>query len=155
MPMEDWMHTAHHAVHDTLMRYTWCGDFDDADGFAANFQEDGVLEIKGDRTLVGHDGVRELFKPSSLAQAAGAGGGPLRHHVASIRIEIESPTQARAWSYFTNLGPHGLDHWGRYADVLAPEPGGDRWLFKHRRVSIDGATPESVAFPNGLPTHNK
>jgi hypothetical protein len=157
--MEDWKHTAYHAVYDTLMRYTWCGDFSDADGFVANFTPEGVLEIKGDRTLVGPDGIRTLFEPDASTQGApvpndsaqNTPSGPLRHHISSIRIEVGSPEQARAWAYFTNLGPHGLDHWGRYADVLVPEPNGDRWLFKHRRVSIDGASAVSVAFPSGIP----
>lgn len=149
--MENWKHIAHHAVRETLTRYTWCGDFDDADGFVQNFIPEGILEIKGDRTLVGHDGVRQLFTPDAPGKGGdGGGGGPLRHHVSSIRIEIESSTRARAWSYFINLGPHGLDHWGRYADVLVPESDGDRWLFQHRRVSIDGASAASVAFPDGV-----
>lgn len=150
--MESWEHDAHHAVRDTLTRYTWCGDFDDEAGFLANFVPDGVLEIKGDRVLEGHAGIRQLFDRGDAGSGGGAGspGGPLRHHVSSIRIEIESPARARAWSYFTNLGPHGLDHWGRYADVLVPAESGGRWLFQHRRVSIDGASVDSVGFPGGV-----
>jgi len=147
--MEDWEHAAHHAVRETLTRYTWSGDFDDEAGFLENFLADGVLEIKGDRILEGHDGIRQLFAPPDAGDRVGPSSGPLRHHVSSIRIVIESPTRARAWSYFTNLGPHGLDHWGRYADVLVPHGSEGRWLFQHRRVSIDGASAESVAFPGG------
>jgi hypothetical protein len=36
-----------------------------------------------------------------------------------------------------------VDHWGRYRDEIAPVDG--RWLFDHRRVSLDGRRPESTA----------
>lgn len=147
--MEAWQHDAYHAVRETLTRYTWCGDFGDEAGFLSNFTRDATLEIKGDRVLEGHDGIRQLFAPGGPSDPKASTGGPLRHHVSSIRIEIESATRARAWSYFINLGPHGLDHWGRYADELVPDEMAGRWLFHRRRVSIDGASADSVAFPGG------
>jgi hypothetical protein len=36
----------------------------------------------------------------------------------------------------------GLDHYGRYRDILVPD--GDAWLIKHRKVSTDWAAPDSA-----------
>jgi hypothetical protein len=147
-----WEHEAYHAVRNTLARYTWCGDFADEEGFVSLFTEDAVLSIKGGEVFEGHAGIRRLVRgaESNVGPGERTTRGPLRHHVSSIRIEIESRILARAWSYFINLGPHGLDHWGRYADELVPD--GDQWLFKRRRVSIDGASSNSLLFPNGPPS---
>jgi SnoaL-like domain len=149
--MKNWEHDAYHQIRNTLTRYTWFGDFGDEEGFVSLFTPDAVLSIKGREVYEGTEGIRRLMSnaysdrsPEQLAQS-----GPLRHHVSSIRIEIESEHLARAWSYFINLGPHGLDHWGRYADELVPGDG--IWLFRRRRVSIDGATDVSAQFPDGLP----
>jgi len=149
--MQDWEHEAWHGIRNTLARYTWCGDFGDVEGFVDCFTEDAVLEIKGGAVFKGHEGMRRLGsgEGSTAPAEARSTRGPLRHHVSSIRIEVESPELARAWSYFLTLGRHGLDHWGRYADELAAE--GDRWLFRRRRVSIDGSTPASAMFPDGPP----
>ena len=39
----------------------------------------------------------------------------------------------------TNIG---VDHWGRYRDVLVPV--GDSWLFASREASADGFSPQSL-----------
>ena len=36
-------------IRNTIARYTWCGDFGDADGFVACFTEDAVLTVKDGR----------------------------------------------------------------------------------------------------------
>lgn len=149
--MQDWEHDARHAVRNTLARYTWCGDFGDVEGFVACFTTDAVLRIKGGAIYEGHDGLRRLGSgggsPAPLGERATA--VPLHHHVSSVRIEVDSPELARAWSYFVTLGRQGPDHWGRYADEFVPQ--GDLWLLRRRRVSIDGAAPTSTRFPDGPP----
>jgi hypothetical protein len=149
--MKDWEHEAWHAVRNTLARYTWCGDFGEVEDFVACFTGDAILSIKGGNVFEGPEGLRRLARGegSSRPPRERAAMGPLRHHVSSVRIEIESAVHARAWSYFINLGPRGLDHWGRYADELIPVDG--LWLLRRRRVSIDGASPDSVLFPDGPP----
>ena len=146
--MKKWQRRARTAVRDTIARYTWCGDFGDVDGFVACFAADAVLTIKGGETFEGHAGIRRLGGGGSGAPDRGDGQarrGPLRHHVSSVRIEVGSRDHARAWAYFLVLGPHGPDHWGRYADEFVPAGDGDIWLFHRRRVSIDGAVPGSNA----------
>ena len=92
----DWEHEAWHAIRNTLTRYTWCGDFGDVEGFVACFTQDAVLQIKGGAVFEGHAGMRRLGSgegstaaPASRAEPTPR--GPLRHHVSSIRIEVESP----------------------------------------------------------------
>jgi hypothetical protein len=54
--------------------------------------------------------------------------------VARDRVEISS--------YFAVHTDIGLDHWGRYRDILIPV--GDQWLFAHRRISVDAFSPNSL-----------
>ena len=65
--------------------------------------------------------------------------GRMQHHVTSVRVDVVSPTEATATSYFTVMTGAGVDHWGRYKDRFVPD--GDRWLFAHRLVRTDGRTP--------------
>lgn len=145
-----WELAAREGIRDTIARYTWCGEFMDAAGFADCFAPDAVLEIKGGATYRGRDeivgmltGVRDRTRAD-----ASAGGPPavMRHFVANLRIELLSAERARSFAYFTVfMPPHGHDHWGRYADELACD--GGRWRFVRRRVSVDGAVPVSRMWP--------
>ena len=161
--MESWELAAREGIRDTLARYTWCGEFMDAAGFADCFTIDAVLEIKGGATYRGRDaivgmitGVRDRTRAAvaadtrSDAQRALRSDPPavMRHFVANVRIELAARDRARAFSYFTVfMPPHGHDHWGRYADELALD--GERWRFTRRRVSVDGAVPASRMWPLG------
>ena len=132
-------------IRETLARYTWFGDFGDAEGLAGLFTPDGVLEVKGQHRFEGRDQIRDMVRgilPGPPPQSpAPAFSGPLRHHVSSVRIELDSREQARSWSYFLVMGKLGPDHWGRYSDELVAHEG--RWIFQYRRASIDGATPST------------
>lgn len=143
--MQDWQLKAREGIRDTLATYNWCGDNGDLEGFAGTMAPDGVLEIKGVGAFAGRaavlEGARTGFgQPADKLQAIRA-GGRLAHHVSSVRIELASETEARCWAYFVVFGQHGPDHWGRYTDRLVLVDG--RWLFAHRRVSIDAASPGS------------
>jgi hypothetical protein len=61
--------------------------------------------------------------------------------VASVLIHDVTPERAQASSYFAGLTRDGLDHWGRYRDVLVPHE--DRWLLAHRIVRTDAHAPGS------------
>jgi len=63
----------------------------------------------------------------------------MQHHVASVWIDVTSPTSANAACYFTVMTGAGVDHWGTYRDQFAPVD--DQWLFTERRVRTDGYTP--------------
>jgi hypothetical protein len=143
---------ARESIRDTIARYTWCGEFMDAAGFADCFTPDAVLEIKGGATYRGRDeivgmitGVRDRTR-AAVGDAASGPPAVMRHFVANVRIELSSPGHARCFASFTVfMPPHGHDHWGRYADELVRE--GERWRFARRRVSVDGAVPASRMWP--------
>ena len=66
--------------------------------------------------------------------------------IAQVKTLLEvTPDGARVDSYFTVITEIGLDHHGRYRDVL--EPVGDEWLIRHRYVSTDWRDPRSTMAP--------
>lgn len=66
----------------------------------------------------------------------------VRHHVASVRFVSVSADRVEASSYFSVHTDIGLDHWGRYRDVLVPVQ--QRWLFASRRIAVDGFSKDSL-----------
>ena len=66
----------------------------------------------------------------------------VRHNVANVLFTELTPDQAHVSSYFTVVTHIGLDHFGRYRDILVPD--GGTWLIKHRKVSTDWAAPNSA-----------
>jgi SnoaL-like domain len=150
--MQLWELAAREGIRDTISRYTWCGEFMDAAGFADCFTADAMLEIKDGETFRGREGVLSMLAGvrdrtrATVEPTASAAPVVMRHHVSSSRIELEGKDRARAFSYFAVfLPPHGHDHWGRYADELVRE--GERWRFRRRRVSVDGAVQASRMWP--------
>jgi hypothetical protein len=76
------------------------------------------------------------------AQAASSGVKRyVRHNIANIRFLELTREQALVGCYFTVLTEQGFDHFGRYRDTLVPV--GERWLIKHRFVSVDWQNPDS------------
>ncbi|WP_045875101.1 nuclear transport factor 2 family protein [Pseudofrankia sp. DC12] len=152
--MEPWELIAREQVRDTVAAYNHSGDRFLLDELAACFTADGVLESKGwaahgraeiVRTL---SGVRAT-EPAAADDAAdgdaaaGARRPPfVRHFVTNLRFDEVTPERIRASAYFAVLTAAGLDHWGRYRDVLVPAEG--RWLFAHRVVRTDAMVPDSL-----------
>jgi len=66
-------------------------------------------------------------------------GHPYRHHLSSIKIDTDGSDGATATSYFLVMGNSFPDHWGIYHDTLIRIRG--EWLFKTRKVTIEGADP--------------
>jgi hypothetical protein len=63
--------------------------------------------------------------------------------VSSIRFGLVTRTRVEVSSYFAVHTDVGLDHWGRYRDVLVPSDEG-RWLLAHKRISVDGFASDSL-----------
>jgi hypothetical protein len=63
----------------------------------------------------------------------------MRHHTATLQIDLIDNTHARGRCYYQVLMHHGLDHWGRYIDEYEMHDG--RWRFSRRRVTLDGYVP--------------
>lgn len=66
----------------------------------------------------------------------------VRHHVSSVRFGLVTRDRVEVNSYFLALTNIGVDHWGRYRDVLIPVDG--RWLFASREAVADGFSPDSL-----------
>lgn len=138
--MELWELVAREEVRRTLGDYVHAGDRGRADDLGALFTADGTLVSGTGPPVTGPQGVADHIRASAATTAtAAAGDGPrlVRHHVTSTRITEISPDRAVAHSYFLVATDRGVDHWGRYRDLLVPS--GDRWRFARREVTVDGA----------------
>lgn len=146
--MEMWELIAREQIRDTLARYNWAGDAGRLDGLTETFARDGVLEIRGTAAFSGRSEIL-AFLSAITEGISGAGGSAagtrrsvVRHNLANVLFDDVTPVEARVSSYFTVVTHIGLDHFGRYRDILVPH--GDRWLIKHRKVTTDWAAPDSA-----------
>jgi len=141
--VEMWELVAREQIRDTLARYNWSGDAGRLDALADTFCADGVLEIRGLEPLRGRSEIATFLGGITGKIAIDADVTPIvRHNVANVLFTELAPDRARVDSYFTVLTHMGLDHYGRYRDILVPES--DTWLIKHRKVSTDWAAPDSA-----------
>ncbi|MBZ4559726.1 nuclear transport factor 2 family protein [Mycobacterium avium subsp. hominissuis] len=141
--MEMWELVAREQIRDTLARYNWSGDAGRVDNLAETFCRDGVLEIRGFEPLRGRAAIAAFLRGVTGGIAVDVGVKPIvRHNVSNVLFTELRPGEARVRSYFTVVTHIGLDHCGRYRDLLVPDGGG--WLIKHRAVSTDWAAPGSV-----------
>lgn len=129
-------------VRDTYATYAHAGDRFRLDELAGCFAADGVLEVKGRDTAVGRPAIMAMLGGGGGARSESAVEPPLvRHFVTNILFEAITPDRVETAAYFcvlTRAGEHvGVDHWGRYRDVLVPED--DRWVFAHRVARVDVA----------------
>jgi hypothetical protein len=153
--MDLWELVARERIRDTLARYNWAGDAFRLDELADSFSVDGVLEIRGQEPLRGREAIiaylgrgfasadDEARRIAAKADAAASGlTRVVRHNITNLRFVEVTPERAQISTYFTVVTEIGLDHFGRYRDELAPV--GDEWLFSHRFVSTDWASPDST-----------
>ena len=141
--MEMWELAVRESVRQTLADYTAGTDRNRIDDVAACFAPDGSLKFTGGEPMVG---------PAAIVAGLGtqvdrfaAGPVPLthvRHHVSSVRFGAVARDRVEVSSYFLALTNIGVDHWGRYRDVLVPVDG--RWLFASREAVADGFSSESL-----------
>lgn len=134
--MDSWELIAREAIRETLARYAHCADQGNFAAMVELFAGDGRLEIDGRPMLEGRAAIEAFLMQTKTARAAASANPYIRHHVSSVAIDIVDARSASASSYFLAITERGLDHWGRYRDRLVQV--GDRWLFAHRRVRIDG-----------------
>ncbi|OBA99448.1 hypothetical protein A5662_15345 [Mycobacteriaceae bacterium 1482268.1] len=143
--MDGWELGVRESVRQTLSDYTAATDRFDLRALAQCFGPDGVLEFSG--------GAGPLTGPAAIEAGLGAAmarepdparrtPSHVRHHVSSIRFGLVTRDRVEVSSYFAVHTDVGLDHWGRYRDVLVPIDG--RWLFAHRRIGVDGFAADSL-----------
>ncbi|ARE37791.1 hypothetical protein A0W34_30170 (plasmid) [Rhodococcus sp. BH4] len=132
-------------VRDTVAAYTHSGDRLQLTALADCFTENGALEVKGRTAAVGKAAIVAMLTPNS--DTASDTEPPkaekffIRHFVTNLRFDSIESDRVETSAYFTVFTPNGVDHWGRYRDVLVPS--GDRWLFSSRLVSVDATVDNS------------
>mgnify|MGYP001583640850 CR=1 FL=1 len=132
---------AREQIRDTVARYTHCADKGRFEELSLLFLPDAVLDIGEGRVLHGRDAILSFLGGQRTDLQTQTGAGLVRHHVANLRIDVESPDRARGVAYFFVVTDRGPDHWGQYRDVYARS--GDRWLFAERRVKLEGHGADS------------
>ncbi len=128
-------------IGDAMARYVRCADSGRSRELAALFAPDGVLRTDADEVR-GPEAIAAYLE-AQKASLAGGGGGNIRHHVSSVRIDLDDEDHARAVSYFLALTAVGLDHWGTYRDRLVRV--GGRWRFAERAAHVEGSAEGSWA----------
>jgi uncharacterized protein (TIGR02246 family) len=139
--VEQWELAAREHIRDLIAHYNLAGDRGWLDDMLALFAPDATLTVDGN-DHVGLDAIRGLF-----TQATGPRPELIRHFTGTLQIEVSAPDHATSRCYFQVLTVNGLDHWGRYTDRFTCRDG--RWLFAHRAVRVDGATPGGWATLRG------
>ena len=146
-PLDDRRAIAHAVARDEirqlLARYNHAGDRGRLDELVACFAEDGVMELPDLPALRGRAAIRAHLEGVVAGLAAATTRATLRHHVASVWIELDpdATDRARSRAYFSVFTEIGLDHWGAYRDELRRDDGG--WRFSWRTVRVDGAVADS------------
>jgi len=133
------------SVRQTLADYTAATDRFDLRSLAACFGEDGVLEFTGGaEPLTGPAAIETGLRNAMTKKPDPARQMPthVRHHVSSIRFGVMDSDRVEVSSYFAVHTDIGLDHWGRYRDVLVPV--GGRWVFARRRILVDAFAAHSL-----------
>jgi hypothetical protein len=126
---------AREQIRDAIARYAHFADGGRFAELTALFAENGSLEIAGRSPLQGRAAILRFLE--SVRRQPQPGTSPfIRHHVSSVRIDLLGADEATSASYFFVITEHGPDHWGRYRDDFVRT--GDAWLFKRRRVRVDG-----------------
>ena len=141
--MEMWELDIRESVRLTLADYAAGTDRNRIDDVAACFAPEGSLTFTGGKPMVGPAAIVAGLK----AQVTRFAENPVplthvRHHVSSVRFGLVTPDRVEVSSYFLALTNIGVDHWGRYRDVLVPVSG--RWLFASREALADGFSAHSL-----------
>lgn len=146
--MQLWELEARELVRQTLADYTAATDSFDLRALAGCFAADGVLEFTGGQPLTGPAAIETGLGRQLTGRRDESRPAPthVRHHVSSIRFTAVDEARVETTSYFAVHTDVGLDHWGRYRDVLIPVD--HRWLFASRKVTVDGFAPGSLMAPS-------
>ena len=139
--METWELIAREEIRELVARYAHFADTGRFDDLAALFADDGVLRIDERAPVEGPDGIRAFLVATGDELRASPAVTAIRHHVASVRIDVTARDAATGAAYFLVVGDRGPDHWGRYRDRFVSRDGG--WRFAERRVRVDGSAPGS------------
>lgn len=138
--MEHWELVARESIRDLVARYNANADSGRFAQVLECFAPDALMELDG-TPYRGHDQILTIFEGAADRVRHAAGPILVRHHTSTLQIDVEGPGDASSRCYYQVLGPHGLDHWGRYLDRYGVI--GGKWSFVHRREFLDGYVPGS------------
>lgn len=142
--MEPAQVAARESIRDLVTRYNSNGDSGRFDEVMSLFAADAVMELI-DRRHEGLESIATIFTGTQDRLRGDGRQGYVRHFTATHQIDLIDESNASGRCYFAVLSPIGLDHWGRYIDRYRVVDG--IWKFAHRRVLIDGRSPQSL-FPD-------
>jgi len=130
------------AVEDVMARYVWAVDSFDADGYAAVFTEDAVIDSNGTLSK-GRAEIRKivtnLIQRRDDNKAKGLPAANLYHMVSNVRITFPKPGEALHQSYWQTVrrGKDGTmiaAAMGRSEDHLVKRNGA--WLIQFRKLTV-------------------
>ena len=130
------------AVEDVMARYVWAVDSLDADGYAAVFAEDAVIDSNGNISK-GHGEIRgivtSLIKRRDDNKAKGVPAANLYHVISSVRITFPKSGEALHQSYWQTVrrdkdGKMTAAAMGRSEDRLVKRNG--KWLIQFRKLTV-------------------
>jgi len=141
--MEAWASLIRESVRQTLADYTAGTDRNRIEDVAGCFAPEGSLTFTGGEPMVGPSAIAAGLR----AQVSRFAENPVplthvRHHVSSVRFGLVTRERVEVSSYYLALTDIGVDHWGRYRDVLVPVDG--RWLFAAREAIAEGFSADSL-----------
>ncbi len=124
-------------IAELIARYNFAIDHDDFQGWADCFAPDGIFD-----GMIGCYAARaELERFTNDVKALTATTPNLRHYVTNILTEVNgNEARSRCFLMMTSTTKEGgtkVVIAGEYQDDLVKHNG--RWLFKRRKVHLDGA----------------
>jgi len=142
--MEAWETAAREEIRELVARYTHLGDGGRVDELSLLFEPEAVFEIDREpEPMVGRRAIADFLGGLANEHTGELQMTYVRHHVANLMIEFESPTLATGAAYWLVLADRGLWSWGRYRDQYHRGDDGV-WRFSRRRVRGDGRIDSPV-----------
>lgn len=142
---------ARESIRQTITNYTIGGDSQDGELFNAQWADDAKFEFAGygpHAPAFSIQGIAEITARTSKRPKLPIPGHHsatfTRHNLTTCHITLTGKDTAKARTYFVVFTDIGPDHAGVYTDDLVKK--GDRWVFAHRRITLDWRH-ENSCFP--------
>jgi uncharacterized protein (TIGR02246 family) len=130
------------AVEDVMARYVWAVDSLDAEGYAALFTEDAIIDSNGNISK-GREEIRKivmnLIQRRDDNKAKGLPTSNLYHMISNVRITFQRPGEALHQSYWQTVyrdkdSKMTAAAMGRSEDRLVKRNG--KWLIQERKLTV-------------------
>jgi uncharacterized protein (TIGR02246 family) len=124
-------------IRELTARYNRCFDDGDAEGFAATFTEDGVMEVAGGFSVSGRAALEQMCRNVPYG---------IVHVTVDATVEVDGDRAVQETTVMVLQRPKpdaapeerssSLSRTGRYRDELVRSP--DGWKFARRTATLDG-----------------